>query len=230
MSLQISRIQALLFDVAGTLRDTDDHYAARFATFFRPFRRILPGRDEKKFARRFVMAIESPGNFIYHVPDRLGLDDELAALGAFLHRLGLGRRKHHDSLVPGVGEMLAALGDHFEMAVVSARPEIGTRAFLEHFDLLKYFSCVAHGQSAARTKPFPDPILWAAGKLCVQPEDCLMIGDTTVDIRAGKAAGTQTAAVLCGFGQRAELEQAGADLILDSTADILDILLPGPNG
>ena len=47
-----------------------------------------------------------------------------------------------------------------------------------------------------------------------------MIGDTTVDIRAGKAAGAQTVGVLCGFGEEGELRRVGADLILPSTADV----------
>jgi phosphoglycolate phosphatase-like HAD superfamily hydrolase len=59
-----------------------------------------------------------------------------------------------------------------------------------------------------------------------QPENCLMVGDTTVDIRAGKAAGTQTVGVLCGFGQEAELRRAGADLIIASTAVLPQLLFP----
>lgn len=51
-----------------------------------------------------------------------------------------------------------------------------------------------------------------------------MIGDTTVDIRAGKAAGAQTIGVLCGFGQE-ELRRAGADVIVPSVADVAAILL-----
>jgi phosphoglycolate phosphatase len=54
----------------------------------------------------------------------------------------------------------------------------------------------------------------------VQPAECLMIGDTTVDIRAGKSAGAQTIGVLCGFGEEPELRQLGADLILRSTSDL----------
>jgi len=54
-----------------------------------------------------------------------------------------------------------------------------------------------------------------------------MVGDTTADIIAGKSAGLKTVGVLCGFGERTELERAGADLILNSTADLADLLL-GP--
>jgi phosphoglycolate phosphatase len=52
-----------------------------------------------------------------------------------------------------------------------------------------------------------------------------MIGDTTVDMLAGKAAGAQTVGVLCGFGTREELERNGADLVIDSTNLLAKILL-----
>jgi phosphoglycolate phosphatase len=52
-----------------------------------------------------------------------------------------------------------------------------------------------------------------------------MVGDTTLDVRAGVAAGAQTVGVLCGFGEQHELERAGAHLVLDSTADLLDHLI-----
>lgn len=47
-----------------------------------------------------------------------------------------------------------------------------------------------------------------------------MVGDTTVDMLAGRRAGAQTVGVLCGFGERGELESAGADVLLESTADL----------
>jgi phosphoglycolate phosphatase-like HAD superfamily hydrolase len=82
------------------------------------------------------------------------------------------------------------------------------------------------GLSASHTKPYPDPILLAAQRMGVKPQECLMIGDTTVDMRAGKAAGAQTLGVLCGFGEEDELEQLGADLILKSTSDLTGLFIP----
>jgi phosphoglycolate phosphatase len=51
-------------------------------------------------------------------------------------------------------------------------------------------------------------------------ERCLLVGDTTVDIYAARSAGARSAGVLCGFGTEAELEGAGADLILNTTSDL----------
>ena len=131
----------------------------------------------------------------------------------------------HFMMVPGVKEMLERLHGKYPMAVVSARDDKSTRAFLDQFELTGYFREIVTAITAEHTKPYPDPILYAAEKLGVTPESCLMIGDTTVDIRAGVAAGAQTVGVLCGFGERTELERRGANVILGNTSKLADILL-----
>lgn len=219
MSLDGSRIKALCFDVDGTLSDTDDLYAQKAERLFPRFLFKNPART----ARRFVMWVEAPGNALLGYADRLGLDDEMVAIINWISR----HRKHSDKkflLVPGVDDMLKQLHGRYPMAVVSARDERGTLAFLEQFGLVKYFDAIVTGLSAEHTKPYPDPVLLAAQKMNVPVENCLMIGDTTVDIRAGKSAGAQTVGVLCGFGEEPELKKLGADLILSDTPKLLDVL------
>ena len=219
MSLDLNRIQALCFDVDGTLSDTDDLYTQKITRFFPRF--LFKDRDRS--ARRFVMWMEAPGNALLGLADRLGIDDEMTAVIDWLSR----HRKQSSKkflLVPGVDEMLKQLYGRFPMAVVSARNENGTMTFLEQFDLTKYFDVIITGLSAEHTKPYPDPVLLAAKKMNVAPENCLMIGDTTVDIRAGKSAGAQTVGVLCGFGEEPELRNMGADFIVEDTPRIAELL------
>ncbi len=219
MSLDTRNIKALCFDVDGTLSDTDDLYVHKVMRFFPQF----ITKDPSHAARRFVMWIEAPGNALLGLADTLGLDDEM---GAVINWLSQHRKPSLKQflLVPGVDEMLKQFHGRFPMSVVSARDERGTMAFLEHYDLVKYFDAVVTGLSALHTKPYPDPVLLAAQKMKVAPENCLMIGDTTVDMRAGKSAGAQTVGVLCGFGEEAELKKMGADMILKDTTKLLDIL------
>lgn len=120
--------------------------------------------------------------------------------------------------------MLAGLKERYPLAVVSARGEKDTLAFLDQFNLRGHFQAIATAHTCPHTKPFPHPVLWAAEQMGVAASDCLMVGDTVVDIRAGKAAGAQTIGVLCGFGREAELRRAGADLILETTAQLEEIL------
>ena len=219
MSLDIPRIKALCFDVDGTLSDTDDLYTAKVSPYLP--RVLFP--DPEQTARRLVMWVESPGNALLGFADKVGVDDEM---GVFLDWLSRHRTKPLKKfiLIPGVIEMLEVLKGRYPMAVVSARHEKSTLRFLEQFDLVQYFDAVITGLSAPHTKPFPDPIYLAAQKMNVKAEDCLMIGDTTVDIRAGKSAGAQTVGVLCGFGEEQELRDMGADLILSNTHEVAEVL------
>jgi phosphoglycolate phosphatase-like HAD superfamily hydrolase len=227
MSLDLARIRLICFDVDGTLRDTDDQFVQRLEVWLRPARLLFRGRDPRPFARWLVMKSETPGSLLFGLPDRLGLDAPLARLGDLLYNLGLEKTETRFLVVQGVQAMLAALCPHYPLAVVSARGERNTLAFLSQSGLQGYFAQIVTGQTCRYTKPYPHPILYAARAMGVAPEAVLMVGDTTVDIRAGKAAGAQTVGVLCGFGQEAELRREGADLILSATSDLLPLLLDG---
>ena len=225
MPLDIPRIQALIFDVDGTLSDTDDRMADQVARLANLIRWTLPSRDPKRFARWFVMALETPGNFIYGLPDRLNIDNRLSRLSSSLARLGWGHKSPDFWIIPQVRPCLERLYARYPLAVASARDERSTHVFLEQYQLRPYFKAIATALTCEHTKPYPHPIRWAAEQIGVPPAACLMIGDTTVDIRAGRAAGAQTVGVLCGFGQENELRRAGADLIIPSTAHLAGILL-----
>ena len=223
MALDIARIRALCFDVDGTLRDTDDQFVLKICRWLKPVGFVFPNRDPRPLARKFVMASETPANILFGLPDRLGVDSQLARISDFLYRLGLGKHPEPFLLVPNVVEMLQQLRPHFPMSIVSARSARTTGIFLKQYDLEGYFNQVATAFTCRHTKPYPDPIQWAAAQMGFPPQACLMIGDTTVDIRAGKAAGAQTVGVLCGFGTENELRAAGADLILETTSELVQV-------
>ncbi len=217
MTLDISRIQAICFDVDGTLRDTDDQYVARAESILRPARWLLPNQDSAATARWLVMRMEGPVNAVFSFADRLGLDGPLYRL---VELSSPSKEQRRYLLVPGVREALEQLSARFPLAVVTARGAKSTQAFLESTNLRAHFACVASALSSPRGKPMPDPIYWAAEQMKVKAENCLMVGDTSVDILAGKAAGAQTVAVLSGFGEKQELEELGADLVLPSIAEL----------
>lgn len=223
MPIDFNRVQALCFDVDGTLRDTDDQYQEKIARLLKPLYR----KEESSSiaARRIVMVLDTPINAIYTFLDWLHLDATVIKLLDRLHDLRLHKPKHKLPLIPGTLESLQRLDGKLPMSVVSARGEAGTLEFIAQHDLSGFFGCVASGQTTTHTKPWPDPVLWAAEQIGVPAENCLMIGDTTVDIRAGKAAGGQSVGVLSGFGDRKELLRAGADLIVEDVAELTGLLL-----
>jgi len=224
--LDLSKVKGLLFDVDGTLSDTDDLMVSRLANIIHPLGFLLNNdRDVKPVARRLVMAVESPSNLLYNLADRLGLDNFVAKLLSSNAR----KKKLKQSqflLIPNVGTMLDSLHPHFKLGVVSARDAVSTNAFLKYFGLIDFFNVIVTGQTCQRTKPFPDPVIFAAESMGLRSEECVMIGDTVVDIKAGKSAGAQTVGVLCGFGTFREIKRAMPDLILSTTRQLSDILLP----
>jgi HAD superfamily hydrolase (TIGR01509 family) len=223
--LDRARIRALCFDIDGTLADTDNALAARLARALRPLAPLLPGGDPLRMARGLLLGIETPANAVYAFADRLGLDEIAGLLLDVLHRARGEGRPHRFQLIPGLQEALARLHGAYPLAIVSSRGQRGVRAFLDQFSFTPLFRCAASARTCWRTKPHPAPLRWAAREMGLPPEACLMVGDTAVDIRAARAAGAQSVGVLCGFGERAELERAGADLILEATPDLADVLL-----
>lgn len=220
MPLQVSRIRAICLDVDGTLSDTDDVMVAQLTELLKPFHKLFPGRDLTRVARGMVMEAEAPATFLYGISDLIGLDDEIFALRDWIVWLSKMKTRPFQ-LVPGTLEMLESLVKRYPLSVVSARDTRTTMDFLSQFNLVPYFTCIASDQTCEHTKPFPDPILWAARQMNVLPKACVMVGDTSVDIRAGKAAGAQTVGVLCGFGEESELRGQHADAILSMTADLV---------
>jgi N-acetyl-D-muramate 6-phosphate phosphatase len=222
MSLDIQRVCAICFDIDGTLSDTDDQVVQKVVSVLSPVKRVFPGLTLDKATRKLLMAIETPGNWVYSLPDVIGLDDELAWIGEKIIRLN--HKPLEFLLIPGVERLLQNLQPLYPLAVISARDHLGSIAFLDQFDIRHFFSFIITAQTCRRTKPYPDPILHAAALFNLRPDQLLMVGDTTVDIAAARKAGAQSVGVLCGFGEERELIRAGANLILPSTADLLQVI------
>jgi phosphoglycolate phosphatase len=78
---------------------------------------------------------------------------------------------------------------------------------------------------APRKKPAPDPLLECSKRLGILPERCMYVGDARTDIQAGKAAGMKTVGVLTGFDDHKALSRENPDAVIDSIADLKDILV-----
>ena len=237
MALDLSRIRALCFDVDGTIADTDDHLVAQLAAALQAVP-LVSGRRAERLARQVVMGAETPVHGAYALLDRLGLDVPVSRLRkrirdarargadpAHTRNLEAADEVPHD-MMAGVQEMLVTLAAHYPMSTISTGMAPRVDRFLQHYGVREHFTAVVGAQTTRRMKPHPEPLLFAAKAMGVDPAECLMIGDTTIDIRTGVAAGAQTVGVLCGFGMEDELRERGADLILRTTSDLLAVLVP----
>ena len=81
---------------------------------------------------------------------------------------------------------------------------------------------VIAGDTTARAKPHPDPLLEAARRLAIPPQDCVYVGDDLRDIQAGRAAGMTTVAAAWGYLGRGEtIDRWGADRVIQHPAELL---------
>lgn len=124
---------------------------------------------------------------------------------------------------PEVYETLTALR-HLPKAVVTNKPYSFSERILEGLDLRAHFAVVIGGDSLPARKPEALPLLEAA-RLCGHtPDECLMMGDSRIDILAGRAARMKTCGFVPGFRGRAELVEAGADLLIERFGELLRVM------
>lgn len=223
MAFNLERVKGLCFDIDGTISDTDDAWVEKLVSFFNPVKFLFKTRDPHHFARWLVMVTESPMNLVYYWADSLSMDDNFARL---FERISRRRQRAHTPfmLMEGARELLEAAQGCYPLTVVTARDSSSTNRFLAQFNLGSLFTHVVTALTCEHTKPFPESVQFAARSMNLEAQDCVMIGDTTVDILAGKRAGAQTVGLLCGFGTEDELRKAGADVILNDLADLKALL------
>ncbi len=212
-SLPLEKIEAWFFDLDGTLMDTDDQTVEQLAHRLR----FIGPQRARDVARRAVMFSETPLNGLVTMLDVVGLDP----LFFFIRQMLSG---HEIPLFPIIGDcerLLRYLSRETALGVVTTRSQLAATAFLQQHDLTDLFDVVVTRESTQHLKPHPEPIEYAAAQVGVRPEQCVMVGDTPVDVLSARRAGAWAVGVLCGFGERDELERAGAHLILPSSCDLL---------
>jgi len=128
--------------------------------------------------------------------------------------------------LPNISNTLRKLSKKAKLAVITMRhvPRREVIEELERFDLAKYFQQVITALDPCSPKPSPEALIECARRLGVKTHECIVVGDSVVDVRAGKNAGAQTVAVLSGIFSREELETEKPDLVLESVNELPNLL------
>jgi phosphoglycolate phosphatase len=109
--------------------------------------------------------------------------------------------------------------------VVTNKAERFTLPLLQGLRLHERAACVVGGDTTARAKPHPDPLLHAAAALRLPPAACLYVGDDLRDIQAGRAAGMRVLAARYGYlGDGGAIESWQADAVIEHPRQVLDYL------
>ncbi len=125
------------------------------------------------------------------------------------------------TVYPGVKETLEALKG-FRKAVISNKREELSQRVLDLLGIRKYFDLIVGSDTTAERKPSPVPVQHVLSRLDINPDSAVIVGDSNLDIGAGKAAGISTIAVTYGYRPRNMLKEA--DHIVDSIPEIIKIV------
>ncbi|MFD1038848.1 pyrophosphatase PpaX [Virgibacillus byunsanensis] len=210
----MSSIRTILFDLDGTLIDTNELIIASFVHTFQHY--------GKEFTREEIIEFNGPPlreTFENTYPDQV---EEMIETYRE-HNL-----YHHDNYVklfPNVVETLERLkSENIQLGIVTTKmrktAEKGLKATgIEHFfDLIIALDDVVHA------KPHPEPVLKAMEQFDAHPKTTLMVGDNPHDIKSGINAGVQTAAVAWTFKGKERLQAYNPTYMLNDMEDLLKIV------
>ena len=210
------KIEAVIFDADGTILDTKEFIIQGFEHALEAHGHAVPPRSH--------ISATIAGVSIEDCYVRLAPDGDIIALCETHRKFQEGR---YDLIIAyeGLNDVLALLRSRgMKLGVCSSRGH-SLKPSLSHTSIAHHFDAVIDAHDVTYHKPHPEPVLKTLELLGVLPENAAMIGDTSADIAAAKAAGLAiTIGITHGFHEREILEKAGADHVIDSLRELPALL------
>lgn len=176
----------ILWDLDGTIQDSES--VAQEGTRH-GFRTIL-GREPTN--AELAQLVGRPVPVVY----REWFDAELAQRILDVGTRYYEERAHKIPVFRGIPEALRQLKADYVMGMVSSKRRVHVLRELESHGLRPLFDVIVAQEDSTRHKPDPVPLLLAAQRLGVPPEDCVYIGDQPTDVLAASGAGMRSIAAL----------------------------------
>ncbi|MBY8339298.1 HAD family hydrolase [Streptomyces spinosirectus] len=216
--------RAAVFDVDGTLVDTNHLHVA---TWWEAFRQA--GHTVPMHAIHRAVGLGSEDLVARLLGDRRDKDQDAELSAAHTALYG----QYFDRLpaLRDAGELLRRLdrdGWTVVLATSASGPELS--ALRRAIDADDSITATASADDVEEGKPAPEPVEHALELAGVPADRAVFVGDTVWDMRAGRKAGVRCVGVLCGGIPRADLEEAGAQAVYDDPADLLARLKDSPLG
>lgn len=207
-------ITTLLCDLDGTLVDSHQDIAEAFQGALRALS-AAPLPDATAIAGHIGKPLAQMAQELGYAFSPMHLETFLATY----RRLYAVHNARHTRPYPGVVATLQRLAS-CTLGVVTTKDPTQATHVLQQLALLPFFQHVQGSTPGMPLKPAPDPVLAALTALQAEPHQTLMVGDTSADMLAGRAAGVRTCAVTYGFGSREELAACAPDYVISSFTEV----------
>ncbi len=210
--------QAFIFDLDGTLVNSlEDIADAMNRTLLRFYYPIHSYEAYKYFVGKGLK------NLVYQcVPvEHQNEEDVLTCLDVMMEEYGK-TYAEKTKLYPGIDKLLNYLTEKkIKMSVLSNKSDILTKKIAGKLLSRWQFELILGATDIFPRKPDPGSALFIAQKINISPEKIIYVGDTNIDMKTAVAAGMFPVGVTWGFRTKNELQNAGAELIIDYPEDIL---------
>jgi phosphoglycolate phosphatase len=207
------KAKGIFLDLDGTIVDSTGAYIEAAKIAFRAHGKVTPSDR---------ILLEIPRRIEQHHPldDLIGLDPKTFTPIYLKAYYSVTEAK--TKLMPNVEATLQTLSTKAKLAVITMRhcPSQMLYKELDYLGIAKYLSHIVTSMDQPKPKPSPDALLHCAETFGLSPSDCIIAGDSLNDIRAGKAAGVKTVAVLTGLYSEEELAKEDPDLIIPDVTSL----------
>ena len=213
-------IQLVIFDFDGTLADT---HRTIIATVQQTLLELgHPIASEEVITSTIGLPLRDCYRHYLPELDDAGLD---ACEATHHHLFDINRKTNPPVTFPHVVETLKWLREQgIKTTIASSRTSFSLRDLLNDMSIADLFDYVLGSEDVAQAKPDPEPVLQTLRAMNIPAGHTLVVGDMGVDILMGARAGCKTVGVTFGNCSLVELQEAGADFIIDNMTELMNIL------
>lgn len=152
-------------------------------------------------------------------------DEGLRCAGIYRRLFEVNNSEGAVTMFPNVADTIRRMhAQGLTITIASSRGHHSLSDFVSRFGLSSCFSAIVGADDVDNAKPDPEPVNRILRQLGRNADTAMVVGDTAFDITMGRRAGAHTCGVTYGNGTLRELEQSGAECVIDDFSALPDVI------